>query len=217
MYETRIVDDDVDVRIDDDPKPEERVWEGRVRDSAEARDKIRIEPKPSYEDKPPPGEIEFITYVKVSLEDETEIDTDGLSLHDRLEIEDQAVELILQHEPQLERMPGNNPGYDLRELDSDDRLVRLVEVKAMTGTLHDRPATLSRTQFEYARRHGEKYWLYIVENAADSDRAKILRIQDPYGKAKTFIFDHGWAEVAGYENGIDEFHSAVSHKGHSTR
>ena len=202
MYETRIVDDDVDVRIDDDPKPEERVREGRIRDSAEARDKIRIEPKPSYEDKLPPGEIEFITYVKVGLGDETEIDTDGLSLHDRLEIEDQAVELILQHEPQLERMPGNNPGYDLRELDSDDRLVRLVEVKAMTGTLHDRTATLSRTQFEYARRHGEKYWLYIVENSTDFDRARILRIQDPYGKAKTFTFDHGWAAVVDTESEI---------------
>jgi hypothetical protein len=39
----------------------------------------------------------------------------------------------------------------------------------MTGSLEDRPVGLSRTQFEYAQKHGEEYWLYVVEHAASDN------------------------------------------------
>ncbi len=42
---------------------------------------------------------------------------------------------------------------------------------------------------------GSAYWLYVVEHAGD-DSARIVRIQDPAGKAGTFTFDHGWLGVA---------------------
>ena len=144
------------------------------------------------------GKLEFITYVGVNHE-ESKADPDKLSSSSRLQLEEQAVALILHHEPQLERMPGGNPGYDLRGLDPDGRPMKFVEVKAMTGTLLDRPVTLSRTQLEYARKHREKYWLYIVENAGNPGQARIVRIHNPYGKAKTFTFDRGWAAVADAE------------------
>ena len=70
-----------------------------------------------------------------------------------------------------------------------------VEVKAMTGTLQDRPVGLSSRQFECAQEHGEAYWLYVVE-CAGSPEARIVRIQDPAGKARTFTFDHGCLAVA---------------------
>src|SRR3546814_8092658 len=62
--------------------------------------------------------------------------------------------------------------------------VRWVEVKSMTGTLADRSVGLSRTQFDCARARGAAYWLYIVENATDTEQARVLRIQDPAGKAR---------------------------------
>jgi len=65
----------------------------------------------------------------------------------------------------------------------------------MTGSLHDRPVGLSHTQFKWAREHGADYWLYILEHTHDED-ARIVRIQDPAGKARTFTFDHGWIDVA---------------------
>ena len=65
----------------------------------------------------------------------------------------------------------------------------------MTGTLADRPVGLSRTQFDCAREHGEAYWLYVVESAG-TDEARLVPIQDPAGKARTFTFDHGWLDVA---------------------
>lgn len=65
----------------------------------------------------------------------------------------------------------------------------------MTGTLNDRPIGISRTQFEWAKKHRDRFWLYVVERARTSD-ARVVRIQDPVGKAKTFTFDHGWRAVA---------------------
>lgn len=56
-------------------------------------------------------------------------------------------------------------------------------------------ASWSRTQFERAREHQDDYWLYVVEHTGDED-ARIIRIQDPFGKARTFTFDRGWIDVA---------------------
>ena len=94
-----------------------------------------------------------------------------------------------------QRTPTLNPGYDLFESDEYATPVRWCEVKAMTGSLHNRPVGLSRTQFECAREHGDSYWLYVVERAGETD-ARIVRIQDPAGKARTFTFDRGWLDIA---------------------
>jgi hypothetical protein len=51
---------------------------------------------------------------------------------------------------------------------------------------------------------GEAYWLYIVEHAGDTDRAGLLRIQDPAGKARNFAFDQGWRQIADLSDGNPE-------------
>jgi len=143
----------------------------------------------------PAGERQFISYVAVRP-DEEEPDTDRLDQRARMALEEKAIQFILQREPQLHRTPTHNPGYDLFETGEDEQTIRLVEVKAMTYSLKDRPVGLSRTQFKCACKHGEAYWLYIIEHADDPSRAHIVRIQDPAGKARTFTFDHGWLSVA---------------------
>ena len=110
-------------------------------------------------------------------------------------LEEKAISFILDDEPELERTPTGNPGYDLFESDKSDRKVRLVEVKSMTGDFADRPVGLTKTQFECAQMHGESFWLYVVERAND-DKPRIVKIQDPAGKARTFTFDQGWSNVA---------------------
>ena len=141
------------------------------------------------------GGRKFISYVALSP-DEEEADPDGLTHQERIDLEDKAIELILRREPGLKRTPTNNPGFDLTELGSDEKPVKWVEVKAMKGTLKDRPVGLSRTQFECAQTHGIAFWLYVVENAGDLEQARILRIPNPAGNAETFTFDHGWIAVA---------------------
>jgi hypothetical protein len=136
----------------------------------------------------------FISYVAVHPDDEG-LDPDGLDHEARLALESKAIEFILLREPAWQRTPTNNPGYDLVEAGGDATPARWCEVKAMTGSLRDRPVGLSRTQLDCARDHGEAYWLYVVERAGEMD-ARIVRIQDPAGKARTFTFDRGWLDIA---------------------
>ena len=112
-----------------------------------------------------------------------------------MDLEANAVDFIIAREFGWQRTPPHNPGYDLYQTDEAGNVTQWCEVKAMTGSLNDYPVGISRTQFDCAREHGEAYWLYIVESVG-SDNARILRIQDPAGKARTFTFDRGWVEVA---------------------
>lgn len=141
------------------------------------------------------GARSFVSYVAAHPDDE-EPDPDGLDHEARMALEESAIALILEAEPHLRRTPTHNPGYDLHEDGPEDNPVRWIEVKAMKGELRDRPVGLSRTQFECAREHGDAYWLYVVEHAGDEGRSRILRIQDPAGKARTFTFDQCWIAVA---------------------
>lgn len=65
----------------------------------------------------------------------------------------------------------------------------------MTGSLENRPVGLSRTQFDCAREKDDAYWLYVVEYAADSAKARVLRIQNPAANARTFTFDESGAKL----------------------
>lgn len=137
----------------------------------------------------------FISYVGVHPDDE-EPDPDGLDRANRMQIEDQAIQLIIGLEPKLHRTPEGNPGFDLYEVDNNGKQVRWVEVKSMMGSLNDRPVGLSHTQFDCAREHGAAYWVYVVEYATTPGEARVLRIQDPVAQAKTFTFDRGWSQIA---------------------
>ena len=139
----------------------------------------------------------FISYVATHPDDK-EADTDNLGHKDRMALEEKAIKLILAREPEMrwQRTPSYNPGFDLYQVDEQGQKIRWCEVKAMTGSLQDRPVGLSRKQFDYARKQGEAYWLYIVECAGDENEARIVQIQDPAGKARTFTFDHGWLAIA---------------------
>ena len=128
--------------------------------------------------------------------DDVEPDHDGLDQQARIALEEDAIQCILAREPQLQRTPTHNPGYDLLEVDDSGQPTRWIEVKAMSGSLSDRPVGISHTQFDCAREHREAYWLYVVEHAGDNHRVRIVRIQDPTGKARTFTFDRGWLDVA---------------------
>ena len=131
-------------------------------------------------------ERSFISYVTVHHDDE-ESDPDGLEHAARMALEETAVDFILSRHPNWKRAPTHNPGFDLYESGPDGNPVRWCEVKAMTGSLDDRPVGLSRPQFGFACKHRADYWLYVVERAGD-DAARIIRIQDPAGKARTFAF-----------------------------
>ena len=136
----------------------------------------------------------FVSYVGTHPRSE-EPDPDGLDQAARMVLEANAIEFILSREPGWQRTAPNNAGFDLYETGPDALKTRWCEVKAMTGSLTDRPVGLSRTQFDCAREHGDAYWLYVVERAGTA-RARIVRIRNPADKARTFTFDRGWLDIA---------------------
>ena len=140
-------------------------------------------------------ESSFVSYIAVSP-DETDEDSDDTQHQGRMSLEAQAIDHIVSIEPALQRTRSNNPGFDLIKPGQDGEPVRLVEVKAMKGVFDDRPVTMTSTQFEFAQKHQDAYWLYVVENAGNPEQRRIIRINNPAGKAQTFTFDHGWAEIA---------------------
>jgi len=142
-----------------------------------------------------PGYEEFITYVGVQSDD-AEADRDGPGNEARMELEALAIKFILTKEPRLQDTSRGNPGYDLFEADDAGEKIRWIEVKSMTGGWYRRPVGLSHTQFDYARKHREAYWIYVVEYADVAEKRRLWRIQDPAGKARTFTFDHGWLDIA---------------------
>ena len=136
----------------------------------------------------------FISYVAVHAEEE-EPDPDGLDQQTRMALEAKAINFILGREPQWRPTPTHNSGFDLYQGAAVDAATFRCEVKAMTGRLADRPVGLSRKQFECALENRDAYYLYVVERAG-TDEARLIRIQDPAGKARTFTFDSGWLDVA---------------------
>ncbi|EDY82210.1 hypothetical protein VDG1235_1830 [Verrucomicrobiia bacterium DG1235] len=99
------------------------------------------------------------------------------------------------HVPEL--FGGNNPGYDIESRVEDS--LRYIEVKSVTGNWGGEGVKLSNTQFEYARRLREDYWLYVVEFAGTPSPV-VHRIQDPYGHISNFCIDRNWKEIAGESN-----------------
>src|SRR4029077_1534621 len=70
-----------------------------------------------------------------------------------------------------------------------------IEVKSVPEDWNRRGVGLSREQFDRASELGDKYWLYVVENA-EGDEFHIYRIQDPARKTNQFFYDDGWIGVA---------------------
>ena len=140
------------------------------------------------------GPQRFVSYVATQPRTDAP-DPDGLDHAARMSLEQDAIDFILKREPEWQRTELNNPGFDLYQGPTAQLATCWCEVKAMTTALQHRPVGLSRTQFQLAQDHGTAYWLYIVERAGTA-AARLVRIQDPAGKAATFTFDEGWQAVA---------------------
>lgn len=104
----------------------------------------------------------------------------GVALHANAAIEAIGMQVAMNYERQHAREPedvsAQNLGYDIRSRASDGAL-RYIEVKARAQT---GPIVLTPNEWLMAQRLGEEYWLYIVENAADTPT--IHCIQNPAAK-----------------------------------
>jgi hypothetical protein len=140
----------------------------------------------------------------VTGKDESDASDDGerpgQDLADTSPVDQAGVRRVVDHERAKGRhpevMPHENPGYDIIARDGTGRILRHIEVKSISGIWDDMGVGLSRTQFDFALQHRDTFWLYVVEFALDDERARVLRIADPAGRAEEFRFDDGWSSVS---------------------
>ena len=92
-------------------------------------------------------------------------------------------------------MPKNHTGYDIESKDREGKTVRYIEVKGTSGAWGSDGVGVTAPEFEAARTHGERFWLYVVEYA-DTEEAVLYRVQDPARTVTHFFFDGGWRGVA---------------------
>jgi len=118
----------------------------------------------------------------------------------RTAVDRAGVDRVLAHEQTRGRhpkeMPHGNVGFDVESYDDDQRLVRIIEVKSMSGSWLDASPALSRPQHDEAYKRGPEYWLYVVERALSAESSEVHTIRNPIGQATEFGFDPGWMKVA---------------------
>lgn len=164
------------------------VREDQARKRRRQKERLRsyVEPSPSGEDWQEPSEV--------AAEEETV----------QQQIERVAIEFVLEWERRAGRLPRERqhsaPGWDIDSHewteDGQERLARLIEVKALSGEWDEYDIGLTQREFWEARDRGDKYYLYVVEHALDPSQRRLYIIQGPAVKANEFRFDGEWKKVA---------------------
>lgn len=112
------------------------------------------------------------------------------------------VKRAMEYEKQAGRTPHemdhNNKGFDIKSLNDEGKIERLIEVKAVSGKWNEVGVLLTKDEYDFARDNGARSWLYVVERAEEEDSVPY-RIQDPASKITHYGFDHGWKKV-GYDD-----------------
>lgn len=99
-------------------------------------------------------------------------------------VERMAMEHAMEFEKKNQRIPedvSKFEHYDIRSVDPRTQEIRFIEVKGRWGL--DITVELTEPEYEYAKRHGDKYWLYIVYGFSTGN-PRLLAINDPVNKAK---------------------------------
>lgn len=92
------------------------------------------------------------------------------------EVERKAMEIAMEYEIMHGREPrdvSRYEHYDIHSVDPKMGEVRYIEVKGRYG--RDVVVELTETEFEYAKKYGNSYWIYIVYNIAEKPQLLIIR------------------------------------------
>jgi len=91
---------------------------------------------------------------------------------DREGLEDAAIAFVIEQEAAAGRTARDIRGRRLAagHVESGERIV---EVVAVATTLYGRELWLEPHQYEAARAHPDRFWLYVVENVGQGDPARF--------------------------------------------
>ena len=122
------------------------------------------------------------------------------------EIGDWAVHWVTQYQRSQGRNPDdsnhrqNKRGFDVFSSAEPPQQARYIEVKGIDGAWDVDGVPLYPAQMDFARQHGDDFWLYVVEHARDPQKAKIHAIQNPARRITQYRFDSGWQTEAAPNN-----------------
>jgi hypothetical protein len=133
----------------------------------------------------PPGTTNEEPIDTAAAERRTQIDEAGIA---------RVKEFEAQSNREAEVMPHHNEGFDIKSYDENGKLSRYIEVKSLSGDWDVDNVKLTHRQFDHAMEIGERYWLYVVENA-ERDDYSIMRIRNPARQVTYFVYDCGWEGV----------------------
>jgi hypothetical protein len=142
------------------------------------------------------------SYVRISDAHKGDSPSEKGSTDHRSEVEKKGIDYVLEYERRQGRMPtdmntiqSNHPGYDIKSIDAFGDM-RYIEVKTLSGEWNGpNPARMTHTEFEHGIKHGEDYWLYIIEHVG-TPQERLYIIRNPSQRVDLFLFDHGWMTVA---------------------
>jgi hypothetical protein len=101
---------------------------------------------------------------------------------------------LLSESNKFEKAPPNNEGYDISEIDKNGKIVRYIEVKALTGDWGEWGVGITVPQLEFAQVY-DNWWLFVVENL-NTDKTSVHDFKNPIQKANSFRFDCSWEQLA---------------------
>ncbi|PSW66553.1 hypothetical protein C0Z01_20265 [Photobacterium kishitanii] len=96
--------------------------------------------------------------------------------------------LVAGHE--IQKASTNNPGYDLKELDSHGNIVRKIEVKTLPGGWGDRGVTLSKTQVRLALT--DHTWSLVVVVGHNTGKASFIDLGNPFESVNSYFLPSEW-------------------------
>jgi superfamily II DNA or RNA helicase len=105
------------------------------------------------------------------------------------EVERKAMEYAMEFERRNNRLPedvSKIEHYDIRSIEPRSGEIRFIEVKGRWP--FDIMVELSELEYEYAKKLGNNYWLYIVYGFSTS-KPRLLAIRDPVNKAKWYTVE----------------------------
>lgn len=141
------------------------------------------------------GKLRTYVYPE-GIESEDDIDSEGFK--QRSQVDQAGINHVIEFEKKEGRqpkvMPQKHPGYDVESKDLEEKIIRYIEVKSLSGDWDEGGAALTKTQFEKAQECGGKFWLYVVERA-QSQNYQVYPIQDPGQRVNQFIYDDGWKNL----------------------
>jgi hypothetical protein len=100
------------------------------------------------------------------------------------EVERRAMAFAMEFERRNQRNPedvSKVEHYDVRSVDLKTGEVRFIEVKGRWDV--DVTVELTEAEYEYAKKLGENYWLYVVYGLSTGN-PRLLAIRDPVNRAK---------------------------------